>query len=354
MIKSILSKTGSTLGSLLLFLAVMTILLEALTRITMGAPLKERLPLSRVKPDPDIGWVLLPSDEHYTYEHHVKLNTSGFRDTEIHARQPHEYRILALGDSHIYGQGLGDRELLTTILEEELNNTGSTCSFNVINMGVRSYSTNNELALLRKTGPGLKPDHVILFFFLNDFIPVNIAQRYSNYSDKDWYTFDFSDKPTDDHVRKWQLIQLARSSAFIMWLHDTYRKLASKTNTMNRILQGEADQHTQEKIERTIKALDEIRLLSEEHGIRFTLAVIPASAQISKSFPNQIYQPTLREYAGRTGVEYLDLLPGLRSHHEQHGETLVIPFDGHYNGQAHRVMAMSTVNHLEASDLCPE
>jgi hypothetical protein len=93
MIKSTLSNSGNALGSLLLFLAVMAvmaILLEAVTRMIIGAPMKERLPLSRVMPDPNTGWVLYPSDEHYTYEHYVKLNAMGFRDDEINGKQPGE------------------------------------------------------------------------------------------------------------------------------------------------------------------------------------------------------------------------------------------------------------------------
>jgi lysophospholipase L1-like esterase len=278
----------------------------------------------------------------------------GFRDAEINKKQRGEYRILAAGDSHIYGQGLGDDELLTTFLEDELNSTGSACSFSVINMGIRAYSTNNELALLRKTATSLEPDHIMVFFYLNDFVPVNIAHRYSRFSGMDWYTFDFSDKPTDEHARKWRLAQLARSSAFLMWLHDSYRRLASESDTLNRILQDNIDQRTQEMIDGTIEDLDSIRLLAEDLGIRFTLAVIPVSTQITTSLPGQRYQPTLEQYANSTGADYLDLLPGLRMHHEQYRAPLLIPFDGHYNGLAHKVMAMSTFDHLDTSDLCPE
>ena len=84
------------------------------------------------------------------------------------------------------------------------------------------------------------------------------------------------------------------------------------------------------------------------------MAVIPVSSQLVTDFHARGYQPILEQYANRTGVGYLDLLPDLRMHHEQHSNTLVIPFDGHYNGQAHRVMALSTSRHLDAVHLCPE
>ena len=84
------------------------LLLEFSVRIIIGVPQKEVLPVARVKPDPDTGWVMLPRDEHYTYEKFVKLNSLGFRGPEVSSKGKNEYRILAIGDSHVYGQGVAD------------------------------------------------------------------------------------------------------------------------------------------------------------------------------------------------------------------------------------------------------
>jgi lysophospholipase L1-like esterase len=344
-------------GIIILVLVVATtsaIVLESAARMIAGVPLEEKLPLSRVVPDADIGWVMRPSDEHYTYEHPVKLNRLGFRDSEIREKQPHEYRILALGDSHLYGQGLGDKALMTTVLERALVKTGGSCRFNVINAGVRAYSTNNELALLRKVGPDLDPDHVIVFFYINDFIPVNIARRYRRFAHMDWYTFDFSAKPTEDLVAKWKRIQILRSSAFLMWVYDTYRSLTNRTSFINRMMHGDFDDNLRNNIQSTIASLEEIRGLSEAHGARFTVAVIPLAAQITRAFPDQVYQPTLERYAAKAGIDLVDLLPKLRSHHRQFQDPLVLPFDGHYNGLAHSLMASSVLDYLGSLDLCRE
>ncbi len=339
---------------LLTVVIIGAVVLEIFARQFIGVPLKEKLPLSKVLPDPDIGWVMVPSDKHYTYENLVVLNAMGFRDTEISGKLPGEYRILALGDSHIYGQGLGEQELMTTILEQELNKTSNSCQFNVINMGVRAFSTNNELAMLKKVGLNLEPDHVILFFFVNDFIPVNIESRYKRFSGMDWYTFDFSGKPTDDVIAKWKLAQAFRQSAFLMWIHDLYRSWTNKSNYINKILVGELDDDMRKNVEQTIKSLEEIRLLLEQQGIRFTLAVIPLAAQITKIHPDQRYQPILKEYALKSEVDFVDLLQDLRSYYGKHQDSLIIPFDGHYNAQGHKVMAGTIFNHLNAFSLCRE
>jgi lysophospholipase L1-like esterase len=329
-------------------------MLEILVRVIVGAPLKERLPLSRVMADPDVGWVMLPSDKHYTYGNYVTLNKLGLRDSEISTKLPHEYRILAIGDSHVYGQGVNEDGLLTTVLEQKLNKTGSSCRFNVINMGVRAYSTNNELALLKKIGFSLDPDRIMVFFYINDFIPVNIANRYTRFADMGWYTFDFSGKPEDKAIAKWKKIQLLRNSAFLMWIQDIYSSFVNRSNYINKLLLGELDDGLRIDLEKTINTLDEIRLLSEQRGVHLTLAVIPVSAQLTKKFPQQMYQSILKEYAENTEIDFVDLLPDLQSHYIQYQDSLVLPFDGHYNSEGHSVMAGVIFEHLRALDLCKE
>ena len=341
-----MKKILGTIVVTLLSIVLAMLLLEFSVRTIIGVPQKEVLPVVRVKPDPDSGWVMLPLDEHYTYENFVKLNSLGFRGPEVSSRNDNEYRILAIGDSHVYGQGVADDELMTAVLEKKLNQPGTSCSYSVINMGVRAYSTNNELALFKKAGLPLDPDHVIVFFFINDFDQVDIASRYNNFAGFDWYAFDFSDKPTDTIIQQWKLLQLARSSAALMWVYDVYKGWTSKDNIINRILLGQTDDVLQGEIETTIELLEEFRSLSQLHGFRLTLAVIPVAAQINNEYQNQLYQTTLKSYAQEAHLDYLDLLQAFRKHYEQYNHSPVIAFDGHYDADGHSVMANSVFSHL--------
>jgi lysophospholipase L1-like esterase len=296
---------------------------------------------------------MLPLDEHYTYEKFVKLNSLGFRGPEVSLKDGNEYRILVIGDSHVYGQGVADDELMTTVLEKKLAQSRASCSYTVINMGVRAYSTNNELALLKKTGLPLDPDHVIVFFFINDFDQVDIASRYNNFAGFDWYAFDFSDKPTDTIIQQWKLLQLARSSAALMWIYDIYKGWTSKDNIINKIILGQIDDVLQGEIETTIELLEEFRSMSQLHGFRLTLAVIPVAAQINNEYQNQLYQTTLKSYAEEAHLDYLDLLPAFRKYYEQYNHLPVIAFDGHYDADGHTIMANSVIKHLnEITENC--
>mgnify|MGYP001817922880 FL=1 len=125
----------------------------------------------------------------------------------------------------------------------------------------------------------------------------------------------------------------------------------SRSHSTNRVLLGDLDDQKQENIKSTIDDLDATRLLTEENGVRFTLVAVPVSAQVTTTFPGQKYQSTLEQYADAAGMDYIDLLPDLRSHHEKHRESLVIPFDGHYNKPGHRVMAISVFSHMDTTGL---
>jgi lysophospholipase L1-like esterase len=340
----------SSLPSLFLLLSVMTIgafMLEGFARWKIGTPRPERLPLVRVKPDRNIGWVMVPGDVHYTYDKKVRLNNYGFRGTNIQRIKPeNEYRIIALGDSHIYGQGLADESLLTTVLQNSLNKLGHGHFYRVINTGVRGYSINNELAVLKKIVIPLNPDHVILFFYLNDFHKTNIGEWYDRFKDKDWYVFDLSDKPTNQIIRKWKLVQILRKSSFLMYVNDTYFKITNNNNFENRILQGVIDSAFKQNLQFVKDSLDELIRMSNKYNFSLTLAVLPVAAQAMNDYPNELYQSTLRQYAEHNSLDFVDLLPSLRSCYEQYDKKLVIPFDGHYNAKAHKAFGMTMTEHL--------
>ncbi len=322
-------------------------MLEGFARWKFGVPDREKLPLVRVKPDQDIGWVMLPGNIHYTYDKEVRLNNYGFRGVDIPDNKPgNEYRIIVLGDSHIYGQGLTDENLLTTVLQDRLNKLGHECSYRVVNTGVRGYSINNELAVLKKAALSLNPDHVILFFYINDFHEADIEERYVNFKDKDWYMYDLSDKPTNQIIRKWKLVQILRKSSFLMHINDTYVKIINNNNFENRILQGTVDNAFKVNFKFVKDSLDDLIRISNKNNFSLTLAVLPVAAQAMKDYPNELYQSSLKQYAEHNSLDFVDLLPTLRNCYEQYGASLVIPFDGHYNAKVHKAFGMTMAEHL--------
>ncbi|ABK43597.1 lipolytic enzyme, G-D-S-L family [Magnetococcus marinus MC-1] len=336
-----------------LVIGVITLLLTVLVgelgvRLLVGAPLMERMPLVRVLPDPQTGFRMKPSDLHYTYQHKVQLNSLGLRGPELADPAAGRYRILALGDSHLYGQGIADEALLTTRLQEALQARFPRCQPEVVNAGVRAYSINQEFALLQRLQPQLQPDHVLLFFYLNDFDEVNIAARYRRYKGLDWYMPDLSGKPEGERLQRWQQMQGLRHSALLMWLHDLWRGLTVDPNHFEqKILRGATDKESEQRRAMVVSYLVQFKQLAQQQGFRFTLVIIPAAVQITHTFTPATYQAFLKAQAQRLGIAVVDLLPAFQADYQQRGQRPILPFDGHYNVRGQQLMAQQVMAYLQ-------
>lgn len=338
--------------TVLLSSCITLLVLEVVLRVTAGAPWPEELPLIRVRPNPRMGWTMVPNDIHYTYMHRVKLNSLGFRGPEIVKKQENEYRILALGDSHVYGQGVPDEFLFTRVVEAGLNETSFDCFFRVINMGVRAYSSNQELALLEEVGIALEPDHVILFFYINDFDLVDLEKTYTRFKGYDWYTFDLSGPPDERRLFWWRVVQVLRKSALIMWSYDRYQMLRDRGNVEEVILRGVLDEDLRSRFSRVEQYLSRMISLSKKHQFDFTLAVIPVSSQLVVNYPEEHYQSWLKRLAETRSVGFLDLSRGLQDFYRTSQRLPIIPYDGHYDSDGHRAMATQVVDSLRKTATC--
>ena len=100
----------------------------------------------------------------------VSINKYGMRDDEITQKKSHnEFRILLLGDSVPFGIGVTSENMLSMQLQDMLNKGNSTeLKYRVLNMGVPSYNTEQELIQLKNTGLMFEPDIVLLLFSQND------------------------------------------------------------------------------------------------------------------------------------------------------------------------------------------
>jgi len=82
---------------------------------------------------------------------------------------PGEFRILAMGDSVIFSVGVEADDTIPAQLERIANESAPAGrSYRVLNMGVPSYNTLQELAQLRQVGRHLQADAAFLFIIPND------------------------------------------------------------------------------------------------------------------------------------------------------------------------------------------
>lgn len=128
-----------------------------------------------------------------TSEYDVEVHNSrwGWRNLETLDPPADRGRLLAFGDSFIYGVGLGDDQTLAARLRAELP------EWHVDALGANGYGQFHQLAALDHLGPRLRPDVVLLVFFWND-LEDNLGEHVPGYELGD-----------DDRVRRSDGIDVA-------------------------------------------------------------------------------------------------------------------------------------------------
>lgn len=122
------------------------------------------------EPHDGYGWGLKANreapyyDDKGEFRSRPRVNSQGLRDVEHDYEKPDGvYRILILGDSYMEGFQVELDQLFARLLDRDLN-AGAARKIEVINSGVSSYGTDNELLFYRLEGHKYDPDLVLLMF----------------------------------------------------------------------------------------------------------------------------------------------------------------------------------------------
>jgi hypothetical protein len=95
------------------------------------------------------------------------INSDGFRGDEIKTKKSNVFRIIAVGDSFTFGHGIESNDkTYPARLEQFLNNNSANKAknFEVINVGVKGYSPDQEYKLITKRLIKYQPDLIIWNF----------------------------------------------------------------------------------------------------------------------------------------------------------------------------------------------
>jgi lysophospholipase L1-like esterase len=304
---------------------------EVLVRLTVGAPLRERLPIAEIRANPRRGWEMTPGQLHYTYQHPVRINSLGLRGPEPGPAVPGEMRLLALGDSLVYGQGVADDETIPAYLERFLNEQARPPRvWTVINGGVRAYNTRQELELLEELRERVRPSVVVLFWYVNDLESIDIARVHERIRTSGPVAFDTKTRVAGWPRARWRLTQVLRSSALLMLIHDVLRIVS---------VEPPSPEQTAAGLERLATELDRLRELGRTHGFDLLVAMIPDRNSLLGAHPSEDIERAVARMADERGIPHLRLHDALARLCAEEGHLPVLPFDGHYRPDANRAMA---------------
>ena len=315
---------------------------ELAARRIFGVPLEERLPIVEVRAHPTRGYEMVPGRDHCTYLHPVHVNALGLRGGELPPKAPDEVRILCLGDSLVYGQGVADAETIPSKLEGELAERASEARrvVRVVNGGVRGYDTAQELALLEDLGDRIRPDVVILFWYPNDLEKPRIEEAREALERSGPVAYDTEARTEGAAALVWRARQILRSSALLVRARHVVTDLLAKPLPPAEIERG---------FERLDASLARFAAHARERKLLLVVATLPTSAALLPGRGRADGEDAVRAedalrarvlaLARAHGLPGVDPTPELRELRARLGELPVLPYDGHYDGRANAVIA---------------
>ena len=334
--------------------------------------------------DPTLGFSLLANSSRTVVKGGAflmteRINGQSLRDIEHTAgKTPGRKRILVLGDSFMYGDGVAMEETLPRRLGTLMQST------EVINAGVRAYDLGQEYLYYKERGHLFEPDLNILAFFINDLSP-----------DPSMRSVDGPDGLPIRYLRTPETIIRAQQDAprglsgivsshlrshsmlYVLLrkrLDDLQvRRRLSGANRVNRpapeifylsAFEAEpADKSVPADWRRAYRILDELKRLTAANGARFAVILIPAPWQITEQRwqqwvdwlgvdPSTLSRLRPQEMVTRWCVTSrtpcLDLLEPLKS---KEVRAFYFPNDHHWTPEGHRVAAETVAQFIRARSL---
>ncbi len=311
--KNILLIAGVTLVCLLA--------LEPLTRLFLDTGLLYEIEMwkyaTQVKERdyrPDIGHRHRPNAHASLMNQDVRTDQYGFRSPAIPDQAPPgTARIAFVGDSIMMGWGVAEKETMPVQVLDALRAKG--LKVDGFNLGVGNYNTLQEFASFKDKGLKLKPDIIVLGYFINDGEPM------PSYNNVSWL---------EEHSEAWVTLKyridtLMRATGEAPDWKKYYRDL---------YLDNAAGW------KQTQQSLVDFAKLAREQGIQIIVFHIPELRELKPyAFPDVTEK--VRKVVEANGMKFIDLLPSVENF-DPASLWVTVP-DPHPNGKAEIAMAKGMV-----------
>ena len=106
----------------------------------------------------------------------VRTNALGLRGPALPPRRPPEQRLMVLGDSSVFGEGVHEQETRVVVAARRLARAWGR-AVTPINGGVPGYDSGQSLALLQEMAPALRPTHVVICNIWSDLYMADRSQN---------------------------------------------------------------------------------------------------------------------------------------------------------------------------------
>ena len=269
------------------------------------------------------------------------INSHGLRDQEFSLQKPmNTFRILAVGDSYTYGQGVKSEETYVKQLEAMLNRKRGHrgIRYEVLNAGVPGYNTQQELIHLQEVGLLYQPDAIVLAFTMTD------AERgFFNLKDLEGRLWLI-------RLKEWIKEQFALYGFARLYLKRLVDRIESAKHdvkvdgTAYWPLQEAAAGRTNPGWERCRESLEKFAATASDRGIPMLLIIYPSLRKLDDTHPFRESHALIAETATKYGMGVVDLLPHFIG--REPAVLWVSPNDRHPNAFANSIAAKAIYDSL--------
>ena len=271
-----------------------------------------------------------------------KTNSRGFRGPEFEiAKAPGTRRILFLGDSFTFGEGVYFEDTYPQKFAEAARVQGlfGNQALEPLDLGVGGYNTKQEVALLKSFEGKLGEDAIVLGYTLNDAEDLLFKQDDIFGLVRRRREAEVQDVTLPSSFAPWW-VKISRVHK-ILWHFYEAKKVTESTTVHYRDLYAEGSPG----IQRVEQALDDLASYPKEYNKPVVIVLFPVLFQIKAGYPfADIHQKLIEEFQKR-GFSYIDLLPLLESYDD--AKLWVHPTDQHPNEIVHSIAAEQLVKVFE-------
>jgi hypothetical protein len=291
---------------------------------------------------------------HPEYSVEYVINARGFRDRKEHPvpKPQGTIRVLLVGDSFTFGQGVNYNQSWPVMVEKRLQELGDN-HIDLIKAGVQGMDTRSEFFLMQQLLEQYQYDVVVVGFLINDLYTNTLYRLEEN----DGTSTNDTNKSHDSWmgITKQVFIRNSQRSPFhllnfvkrlVISSDQAYCKLYLLSPQKRKFLAFPLSQEAKHKLEITKLLLEMMASYSHSLGKKLIVLSMPQQFQVlcfdeSKRFPDidvTFYDRYFSEVAKRNGFTWITTLEAFNTSTHNKDE-LFYRFDGHLTPVGNRVVA---------------
>ena len=258
------------------------------------------------------------------------VNKWGFRGPDFEmARKENAKRIMVLGDSFTFGEGVRLEDTYVNRLERILNET-SEKPVEVLNFGTSAWASRDEANYLEQVGVKFKPDLILIGYVLNDGEHDAGLHVWNNF-------------------RKEYDAQAYQTSYLLSFVYATAKRLINGRRYVAEMADSIVSKPERAKWETSFSYLSKVKKIADLKGARFAVVIFPFMYELNDGYPFLKIHQMIAEHCRQNGIEVLDLLDAYKG--QYFFDLWTHQSDQHPNEKGHKIAASAIAEFIQEKKL---